>query len=105
MARVSCLWLVLVLAVLENSFVVSENCPYRCLCFRTTVRCMFLQLEEVPAAPPDTEIIDLRFNKIKEVTANTFKNLKRLNTLLLNNNHITKIENNAFTGLKELRYL
>ncbi|XP_067135162.1 peroxidasin isoform X2 [Centruroides vittatus] len=48
---------------------------------------------------------DLRFNKIKAILPNTFEKLKNLNTLLLNNNHITKIENEAFNGLKELRYL
>lgn len=80
-------------------------CPYRCLCFRTTVRCMFLQLEKVPEVPEDTTILDLRFNKIKAIPANTFKNLKKLNTLLLNNNHITKLENDAFNGLPELKYL
>ena len=31
-----------------------HRCPARCLCFRTTVRCMFLQLEKVPPVPVET---------------------------------------------------
>ncbi|KAJ9586071.1 hypothetical protein L9F63_020268, partial [Diploptera punctata] len=48
---------------------------------------------------------DLRFNKIREIPANAFKDLKHLNTLLLNNNHLTKLQNGVFNGLHELRYL
>ncbi|MED6261125.1 hypothetical protein ATANTOWER_001129 [Ataeniobius toweri] len=32
-------------------------CPSRCLCFRTTVRCMHLNLETVPAVSPQTTIL------------------------------------------------
>uniref|UniRef100_A0A4D5R9E2 Peroxidasin n=1 Tax=Scolopendra viridis TaxID=118503 RepID=A0A4D5R9E2_SCOVI len=81
------------------------NCPDRCLCFRTTVRCMFLHLDHVPPVPPETTILDLRFNKIKDVPTGTFKDLHLLNTLLLNNNLISKLENDTFIGLKELKYL
>ncbi|KAG8512340.1 Peroxidasin [Galemys pyrenaicus] len=34
------------------------GCPSRCLCFRTTVRCMHLLLEAVPAVAPQTSILD-----------------------------------------------
>lgn len=33
------------------------GCPSRCLCFRTTVRCMHLLLEAVPAVAPQTSIL------------------------------------------------
>lgn len=33
------------------------GCPSRCLCFRTTVRCMHLLLEAVPAVSPQTSIL------------------------------------------------
>ncbi|KAJ9586073.1 hypothetical protein L9F63_020270, partial [Diploptera punctata] len=33
------------------------QCPARCLCFRTTVRCMFLQLDSVPQVPSETTIL------------------------------------------------
>ncbi|XP_033693957.1 peroxidasin homolog isoform X5 [Tursiops truncatus] len=34
-----------------------NGCPSRCLCFRTTVRCMHLLLEAVPAVAPQTSIL------------------------------------------------
>lgn len=81
------------------------RCPARCLCFRSTVRCMFLQLDQVPAVPANTTILDLRFNRIRDIGPNTFRDMKQLNTLLLNNNHINQLQKGVFNGLKELRYL
>uniref|UniRef100_A0A8C9ZPM8 Peroxidasin n=1 Tax=Sander lucioperca TaxID=283035 RepID=A0A8C9ZPM8_SANLU len=80
-------------------------CPSRCLCFRTTVRCMHLNLETVPAVSPQTTILDLRFNKIKDLQPESFRRLKNLNTLLLNNNHIRRIPRGAFEDLENLKYL
>ncbi|XP_070811168.1 peroxidasin homolog [Pituophis catenifer annectens] len=80
-------------------------CPSRCLCFRTTVRCMHLMLESVPAVAPQTTILDLRFNRIKEIQPGAFRRLKNLNTLLLNNNHIKRIPTEAFEDLENLKYL
>uniref|UniRef100_A0A8C4F3R0 Peroxidasin n=1 Tax=Dicentrarchus labrax TaxID=13489 RepID=A0A8C4F3R0_DICLA len=80
-------------------------CPSRCLCFRTTVRCMHLNLETVPAVSPQTTILDLRFNKIKDLQPGSFRRLKNLNTLLLNNNHIRRIPRGAFEDLENLKYL
>uniref|UniRef100_A0AAV2JD50 LRRNT domain-containing protein n=1 Tax=Knipowitschia caucasica TaxID=637954 RepID=A0AAV2JD50_KNICA len=37
----------------------AQACPSRCLCFRTTVRCMHLNLESVPAVSPQTTILSL----------------------------------------------
>ncbi|XP_057200052.1 peroxidasin homolog isoform X1 [Triplophysa rosa] len=81
------------------------SCPSRCLCFRTTVRCMHLNLETVPAVLPQTTILDLRFNKIKDLQPASFRRLKNLNTLLLNNNHIRRIPRGAFEDLENLKYL
>jgi len=33
------------------------GCPASCVCFRTTVRCMFLQLDAVPDVPESTTIL------------------------------------------------
>ena len=33
------------------------RCPSRCLCFRSTVRCMFLELDQVPSVPLNTTIL------------------------------------------------
>ncbi|XP_072490423.1 peroxidasin homolog isoform X2 [Notamacropus eugenii] len=81
------------------------GCPSRCLCFRTTVRCMHLMLESVPAVSPQTSILDLRFNRIREIQPGTFKRLKNLNTLLLNNNQIKRIPSGSFEDLENLKYL
>ncbi|KAG7465745.1 hypothetical protein MATL_G00156750 [Megalops atlanticus] len=81
------------------------SCPSRCLCFRTTVRCMHLMLETVPAVSPQTTILDLRFNKIKDILPGSFRRLKNLNTLLLNNNQIRRIPRGAFEDLENLKYL
>ena len=37
-------------------------CPNRCLCYRTTVRCMFLQLDEIPQVSPETTILWVQTN-------------------------------------------
>lgn len=80
-------------------------CPERCLCFRTTVQCMFLQLHRVISVPPDTTILDLRSNKIKSIPPGSFSGLNHLNTLLLNHNEIGYLSRDAFIGLPELRHL
>ncbi|XP_057353469.1 peroxidasin homolog isoform X2 [Manis pentadactyla] len=83
----------------------SAGCPSRCLCFRTTVRCMHLLLEAVPAVAPQTSILDLRFNRIREIQPGTFRRLRNLNTLLLNNNQIKSLPGGAFEDLENLKYL
>ncbi|CAN0028370.1 peroxidasin homolog isoform X1 [Lampetra fluviatilis] len=98
------LGLLLVVFVLQNTGV--QACPSRCLCFRTTVRCMHLMLETIPVGvAPQTTILDLRFNRVKEVPAGAFKRLKNLNTLLINNNQIKRIPRGAFEDLENLKYL
>ncbi|XP_059477617.1 peroxidasin isoform X1 [Neocloeon triangulifer] len=82
-----------------------QNCPSNCLCFRTTVRCMYLHLTDVPQVPHNTTTLDLRFNKIKEIQPAAFQNLRKLNTLLLNNNQISRLRNGVFFGLVELKHL
>ncbi|XP_048353880.1 peroxidasin-like [Sphaerodactylus townsendi] len=83
----------------------ASPCPSRCLCFRTTVRCMHLMLEAVPDVPPQTNVLDLRFNHIKEIRPGVFRNLRNLNTLLLNNNQIKHIARKSFEELQNLKYL
>uniref|UniRef100_A0A8C4RTY0 Peroxidasin like n=1 Tax=Erpetoichthys calabaricus TaxID=27687 RepID=A0A8C4RTY0_ERPCA len=83
----------------------SASCPSRCLCFRTTIRCMHLMLDHIPKVPPQTTILDLRFNRIREIAPGSFKKLKNLNTLLLNNNQIKRIPRKAFDDLESLKYL
>ncbi|XP_021379773.1 peroxidasin homolog isoform X1 [Mizuhopecten yessoensis] len=82
------------------------ECPTKCVCFRTTVRCMFLQLDTIPSPlPPDTTVLDLRFNTIRDIPSGSFIGLNSLSTLLLNNNAIQRLLDGAFDGLPELKYL
>ncbi|XP_064444419.1 probable oxidoreductase PXDNL isoform X5 [Mirounga angustirostris] len=80
-------------------------CPSRCLCLKSTVRCMHLMLDHIPQVPQQTTVLDLRFNRIREIPGSAFKKLKNLNTLLLNNNQIRQISRHAFEGLENLLYL
>uniref|UniRef100_A0A6I8PLB6 Ig-like domain-containing protein n=1 Tax=Ornithorhynchus anatinus TaxID=9258 RepID=A0A6I8PLB6_ORNAN len=81
------------------------SCPSRCLCFRTTVRCMHLMLESVPEIPLPTNVLDLRFNRIKELQPGAFRRVRNLNTLLLNNNLIKHIARRSFGELESLKFL
>lgn len=94
-------------SLLSGSIVFNDvaACPERCVCFRTTVQCMFLQLHRVISVPPDTTILDLRSNKIKSIPPGSFAGLNQLNTLLLNHNEIGYLSRDAFSGLPELRHL
>ncbi|MGH0114390.1 UNVERIFIED_CONTAM: hypothetical protein FKN15_005872 [Acipenser sinensis] len=48
---------------------------------------------------------DLRFNRIKDIQPGSFRRLKNLNTLLLNNNQIRRISRGVFEDLENLKYL
>ncbi|XP_063819206.1 peroxidasin homolog [Pseudophryne corroboree] len=80
-------------------------CPSRCLCFRTTVRCMHLILDAIPDIPDQTSILDLRFNRIREINLGALQKLTALNTLLLNNNQIRGISQRTFETLESLKQL
>ncbi|XP_075032781.1 peroxidasin homolog [Mixophyes fleayi] len=80
-------------------------CPSRCLCFRTTVRCMHLMLDAIPDIPIQTSILDLRFNHIREISSDSLQKLTNLNTLLLNNNQIRRISQRSFETLESLKHL
>uniref|UniRef100_A0A8B9I269 Peroxidasin n=1 Tax=Astyanax mexicanus TaxID=7994 RepID=A0A8B9I269_ASTMX len=74
-------------------------CPSRCLCFRTTVRCMHLNLETVPAVSPQTTILCITTHTL--LTLLLFFSTQSL----LNNNHIRRIPRAAFEDLENLKYL
>ncbi|CAH0386545.1 unnamed protein product [Bemisia tabaci] len=80
-------------------------CPSKCVCFRTTVRCMSVDLRDVPRVPANTTILDLRFNRIREIVPGSLSHLKNLNTLLLNNNQLSQLDKGVFDGLSQLKYL
>jgi hypothetical protein len=41
-------------ALLAATLAKEHRCPNKCLCFKTTVRCMFLHLDQVPQVPHNT---------------------------------------------------
>ncbi|XP_041772319.1 peroxidasin isoform X2 [Anopheles merus] len=81
------------------------GCPQKCSCQQRTVRCVKQQLDKVPEMPPDTSIIDLRYNHIREVPTGAFDGLQHLHTIFLNENQLTKIHSGAFRDLPSLKYL
>ncbi|XP_073463531.1 peroxidasin homolog [Aquarana catesbeiana] len=81
------------------------SCPSRCLCFRSTVRCMHLMLDAIPEVPVHTSILDLRFNRIREVNSEALQKLPDLHTLLLNNNRIQRLSRKPFEKLENLKHL
>ncbi|XP_048759909.2 peroxidasin homolog isoform X4 [Ostrea edulis] len=105
MERLHSLWIVILLCA--TNVCSQEKCPEKCVCIRgSTVRCMFLQLDRVPSGiPSTTTVLDLRFNRIRNIPRGTFKELGKITTLLINNNQIQSLENGAFEGLSKLRYL
>ncbi|XP_077147460.1 peroxidasin homolog [Ranitomeya variabilis] len=105
LCRAGWMWLAFAAGLLLAFPQQSSSCPSRCLCFRTTVRCMHLMLEHVPTVSPQTTILDLRFNRIKDIQPGAFRHLKNLNTLLLNNNLIKRIPSGTFQDLENLKYL
>ncbi|XP_073436974.1 peroxidasin homolog [Dendrobates tinctorius] len=80
-------------------------CPSQCLCFRTTVRCMHLMLDFIPDVPAQTTVLDLRFNRIREINSDILQKMTNLQTLLLNNNEIRWISQRSFKALGELKHL
>ncbi|XP_070077657.1 probable oxidoreductase PXDNL [Equus przewalskii] len=80
-------------------------CPRRCLCLQSTVRCMHLMLDQVPQVPQQTAVLDLRFNRIREIPESAFKELKNLNTLYLYKNDIRALDKQTFKGLISLEQL
>uniref|UniRef100_A0A8C3TFJ7 Peroxidasin like n=1 Tax=Chelydra serpentina TaxID=8475 RepID=A0A8C3TFJ7_CHESE len=116
----------LAVLLLAGRCAASLPCPSRCLCFKTTIRCMHLMLDHIPRVPQQTSVLDLRFNRIPEIPAGTFKKLKHLNTLrqvnavfessishcnnlvfcsYLYKNEIHTIDQHAFKGLGSLEQL
>ncbi|XP_039287594.1 peroxidasin homolog [Nilaparvata lugens] len=52
------IWCILVILSMTGSVNGQQvSCPPRCLCFKTTVRCMFLSMDKVPPIPAETTIL------------------------------------------------
>lgn len=85
----------------------SRACPINCSCIPGTVRCINVRLKKIPTQniPPDTIVLDLRYNNIKEIKKDDFQSLENLENLFLGNNLISSIEPNAFGNLRKLKNL
>ncbi|XP_018407808.1 PREDICTED: asporin [Nanorana parkeri] len=87
-------------------FEIFPSCPFGCQCFLRVVQCSDLGLTSIPnKIPPDTRLLDLQNNKIKEVKEKDLEGLSSLSALFLNNNKLYKIDPKAFQSTNKLRRL
>uniref|UniRef100_A0A8C5QZK0 Asporin n=1 Tax=Leptobrachium leishanense TaxID=445787 RepID=A0A8C5QZK0_9ANUR len=88
------------------SFDTFPSCPFGCQCYLRVVQCSDLGLSAIPdKIPPDTRLLDLQNNKIKEVKEKDLQGLTNLYALFLNNNKVYKVHPKAFQSTKKLRRL
>ncbi|XP_062845371.1 leucine-rich repeat-containing protein 3B [Trichomycterus rosablanca] len=99
--------LLLLLAQLlqSTSSVSTDTCPTHCIChlefkFATCTSANLTKLP--PTIPPCTEHLDLSFNHLDFIQHRAFQNVRRLNTLLLNDNRISALASGAFLPLEFL---
>jgi len=52
-----------------------------------------------------TQVLDLRFNELTVVHADAFSGVRNLSVILLDDNHIHRVEPHAFRGLTAVRLL
>ncbi|XP_055601932.1 peroxidasin isoform X2 [Uranotaenia lowii] len=97
--------LLILLASLMIAQTLAMGCPDKCTCQQRTVRCVKQQLDKIPDMPPDTNIVDLRYNHIRDVPSDAFGGLAHLHTVFLNENQLVRIHEGAFRGLPALKYL
>eukprot|EP00062_Callorhinchus_milii_P014199 gi/632963306/ref/XP_007897806.1/ PREDICTED: decorin-like [Callorhinchus milii] len=81
-------------------------CPPKCICQRNVVQCSNLGLTRIPTyILPDTSVLDLQNNKIREIKERDLKNLKNLLILIIVNNRLRRIHPKAFAPLQNLKRL
>ncbi|XP_026757851.2 peroxidasin [Galleria mellonella] len=87
-------------------FVLSDHvCPSKCQCIRNAVRCLQQDLVAIPTVPVETHTLDVRFNKITDITPGILGHLHRLRSLLLNDNQLRQLRSGVFRGLRRIKYL
>ncbi|XP_059614618.1 peroxidasin isoform X2 [Phlebotomus argentipes] len=97
--------LVVFIVVAASGSGAGGECPGRCSCIQQTVRCTRLEFQAIPEVPADTNIVDLRYNRIREIPSRAFYGKTHLHTIFLNENQVSSIEAAAFEGLPSLKYL
>lgn len=102
MSKLSLVLLVLVPFLPPCSSNRTDTCATHCIChlefkFATCTNANFTKLPS--AIPPCTEHLDLSFNRLDFIQHQAFRHVRRLNTLLLNDNRIRALARGAFLPL------
>lgn len=66
---------------------------------------MKLDLQSVPRFPTQALLLDLRFNKIRSLQGDNFRDGHEISALLLDNNLLFELKNGTFDELYQLKYL
>ncbi|KAK5616184.1 hypothetical protein CRENBAI_016257 [Crenichthys baileyi] len=83
------------------------NCHTTCICASNIVSCSKMNLSAVPTGLPlYTAVLDLSYNEIARLRSEwTAVRLPNLHNLLLSHNNLLFLSSEAFTNVKQLRYL
>ena len=105
--RVVCVVLSLCVLVLPSS--AYDDCPvnHPCYCTANTIYCNNQHIERIPRFRPSSKSwleLDLSYNNIKEIKSHAFAGL-RIERLYLYFNKITRIHEDAFAGISNLKWL
>ncbi|XP_032746673.1 epiphycan [Rattus rattus] len=76
-----------------------------CTCISTTVYCDDHELDAIPPLPKKTTYFYSRFNRIKKINKNDFASLSDLKRIDLTSNLISEIDEDAFRNLPRLQEL
>ncbi|XP_017163928.1 relaxin receptor 2a isoform X3 [Poecilia reticulata] len=82
-----------------------QEYPESCDCIQTDVKCVEVNLEEVPLVSSNVTWLSLRSNKIQILDDFVFSEYSALERLFLQNNSLQFISKNAFSGLYSLKKL
>ncbi|CAI6349510.1 unnamed protein product [Macrosiphum euphorbiae] len=100
------LQLMLLMFSLSSFPSVTAECPDKCTCVKSNVRCAYQELDRIPdLISPDTTDLDLRFNKIRDIEPKSLTHLTELKILDFINNIISDLKNGAFANLSKLQIL
>ncbi|XP_029704841.1 relaxin receptor 2-like isoform X2 [Takifugu rubripes] len=77
--------------------------PQSCDCIQTDVKCVALDLQEVPQVSPNVTWLSLRGNKIQALSSFVLAEYAHLERLFLQNNSLHFISQHAFSGLRSLK--
>lgn len=81
------------LSLLISGEAVMDQCPERCLCHEGLIDCRRQSFFAVPRyLPANTKVLDLRNNRLRKIFKSDFKNLGKLEVLLISRNWIHAFE-------------